>query len=70
MKFHACHFRGLLSGHDKGLIVGMAGGRVSYQPQARWLYSLRFYLLLFSIEVLWITGKRVRVLYQDPYTQT
>jgi hypothetical protein len=56
MKFHAAHFRWLWS-DESILLIGLAGGRVNYEPEARWLYSLRLFLLIAKIEILWTTGK-------------
>lgn len=38
------------------LLLGFACGRVDYRPQAKFLYSLRLFLVLFRVELLWSTG--------------
>jgi len=54
MRFHAFHFSWLLwRNREICAVIGIAGGRVSYKPSARWLYSCRLMLLLFKIEILW-----------------
>jgi hypothetical protein len=55
MAFHDCHFK-WLSGDEAIFLIGIATGRVNYEPEAKWLYSLRIFLGLFRIEVLWQTG--------------
>jgi len=57
MKFHAFHFNWLLwREREVCLILGAAGGRVSYAPEAKWLYSVRLFLVVFKVEILWQTG--------------
>jgi hypothetical protein len=60
MKYFAMHFSNLLfhESGEKALIIGVAGGRVGYLPQANWLYSIRFLLLVFKVELLWTTGEK------------
>lgn len=53
MKFHNFHF----NWHEMMLLVGAAGGRVEYAPEAQWLYSFRVFLLVCKVEILWTTGK-------------
>lgn len=38
------------------ILLGFALGRVDFQPYAKKLYSLRLYLLLFTVEITWRTG--------------
>jgi hypothetical protein len=54
MKFHAFHFRWLCE-DEVVFLLGFATGRVSYEPEYKWLYSLRLFLGLFKIELLWKT---------------
>lgn len=61
MQFHNWYFRSLIPLHRKegdgaGIVLGLVMGRVSYLPQALWLYSLRIYLLFWKLEILWKTG--------------
>lgn len=55
MRFHASHFTWLLR-DEYALVLGLAGGRVAFSPEAKWLYSLRFMLLCWKVEILWTTG--------------
>lgn len=58
MKFFDAHLT-WLTPTDSGeyaVVVGAAGGRVPYAPEARWLYSLRLMLLCVKVELLWTTG--------------
>lgn len=57
MKFHASHFTSLADSGEKALLAGVAGGRVRYDPQAVWLYSVRFFFLWYRWEILWTTGE-------------
>ena len=56
MRVHDVHVSSLFVGTDGALVLGVAGGRVPYQPDARWLYSLRVLCLCWKVEVLWTTG--------------
>lgn len=57
MKFHALHLSWLICNHgEHALVVGIAGGRVPYDPEALWLYSIRIMLLVIKVEVLWQAG--------------
>lgn len=57
MKIHAFHINWLGWRNGEAIaLLGFATGRVSYSPQSKYLYSFRLFLLLFKIEVLWITG--------------
>lgn len=59
MKFHDCHFKFFLK--DMGelrLILGFVIGRVDYSPESKYLYSIRFYLIFFSMEILFKTGMK------------
>lgn len=38
------------------LLFGLAGGRVDNAPDSRWLYSLRIFMGVFKVEILWTTG--------------
>lgn len=55
MKFHAYHIN-WQSQRELVFLIGFATGRVSYHPQAKWLYSFRLFLLFFKIEILWESG--------------
>jgi hypothetical protein len=57
VRLHAVHANSLIR-PDGGLIVGFAGGRVPYDPTAKWLYSLRLFLLVTRVEILWTTGEK------------
>lgn len=58
MRFHGASWRCLVHRYDdSALVIGVAGGRVHYEPAARWLYSLRLLLLVVKVEVLWTTGE-------------
>jgi hypothetical protein len=60
MRFHKAHFRWLCpSNGEIVMLLGAAGGRVSYMPEAKWLYSFRLFLILFKIEILFTTGRPV-----------
>lgn len=57
MKFHAFHFSWLLYRNEEIVVIfGVATGRVSYEPEAKYLYSVRFFLGVCKIEMLWETG--------------
>lgn len=55
MRFHAYHIN-WQSRRELVCLIGFATGRVNYHPEAKWLYSLRLFLLFFKIEILWKTG--------------
>lgn len=60
VRFHAlhCHWLGERSGRftEAGFLLGIYGGRVPADPDHRWLYSVRVFLFIVKIEVLWTTG--------------
>lgn len=59
MKYFNAHFNSLIRRNEEpALLVGVAGGRVDFFPTARWLYSLRIFLLFFRFEILWTTGEK------------
>ncbi len=58
MKLFSTHARWLVGNVDHALVLGLAGGRVSYLPAATCLYSLRLFLLIARIEILWTTGEQ------------
>ena len=61
MKFHAFHFSWILNrNREIVLLFGIATGRVSYEPKADWLYSLRVFLGPCKIELLWTTGNIIK----------
>ena len=55
MRYFDSNFTRLCDG-EIVLVIGIAGGRVRFEPQARWLYSLRLMLLAWKVEVLWTAG--------------
>lgn len=58
MKFHAFHSQWLIIRNGEFCpILGFAMGRVSGFPDSKYLYSLRVFLILFRLEILWTTGK-------------
>lgn len=58
MRFHAFHYSWLfLRNEEYVFLIGLAGGRVDYAPEAKYLYSVRLFLGVCKIEVLWKTGK-------------
>lgn len=57
MKFHNYHFTWLFGDGEFIFVVGIAIGRVNYAPEARWLYSLRFFFGICKFEILWKTGQ-------------
>lgn len=58
MKFHRLHLSWIVRPNEFHFLIGLALGRVSYQPEARWLYSLRLFVGVARIELLWRTGGR------------
>ena len=59
IRLHNVHARSLIRrDDDSAIIIGVAGGRVNGRGlNAKWLYSLRLFLLVFRVEVLWKTGR-------------
>lgn len=56
MKYFDSHFNWYgLQDKELTLLLGFTIGRVRYQPEAHWLYSLRLALVFFKIEILWTT---------------
>lgn len=56
IRFHKFYASWLWTSEDspeRMLLFGVAGGRVSYEPEAEYLYSLRVFLLIGKIELLW-----------------
>lgn len=56
MKLHAWYCAPLWQ-EEKMLLFGLAGGRVDNAPDSRWLYSLRIFMGVFKVEILWTTGE-------------
>lgn len=56
MKFHDCHFNWITDDSELRFLIGIATGRVSYEPEAKWLYGFRIFFGLFKVEMLWTTG--------------
>lgn len=54
MKYHN-HYLTWMGGGEFSIIVGFTIGRTSYLPEAKYLYSLRIYVLFFKFEILWRT---------------
>lgn len=55
--FHAFHCNWILfRDGEASLLFGATIGRVSYEPDAKWLYSLRVALFVCSLEILWKSG--------------
>jgi hypothetical protein len=52
--------------HEAVFLIGFAAGRVSYDPQAKWLYSFRVFMGVFKAEILWQTGNRRNLRKQNP----
>ena len=62
MKYFSTHLYSLVHRQgDSALVVGIAGGRVPFEPQAKWLYSLRVMVLFFKVEILWTTREMMTV---------
>ena len=57
MKYFNSHFNSLNDNGEYALVIGAAGGRVNFYPMAKWLYSLRFFILWYKLEILWTTGE-------------
>ncbi len=58
IRFHAVHFNWILRRNGEfAFMFGVATGRVSYLPEATWLYSFRVLLGPCKVEVLWRTGQ-------------
>lgn len=54
IQFHDSHFSWLLFRDNEFMIfLGFASGRVGYEPEAKWLYSFRLFLVFFRLEILW-----------------
>jgi hypothetical protein len=58
MRFHNWHFNWIFTtNREIHFLFGVATGRVSYFPNAKWLYSFRVFLGIFKFEILWTSGQ-------------